>query len=475
MRQRHAFAHRTAIVALFVLAVATVMVLVSYDAPTHDLTGHKDSAWYMMCGRAWACGMQPYVDFTDTKGPLLWLIYAAGYSLHPTGYGGIFALLVIFYCVACLALYRTARLFLGRRLSLCAALPMIACFYHIYHPETHVEDWAQPFFALSLYFSARLLFSPRPSPAMARRAAFLIGACMACLAMMKFTHAAMDGVFLFVSLAAMRRFGWREVARGVALALAGAAIIALPLCVLLAAQGSLGAMWREYVVLSASSSGSFVWIGSRQYLVFFTVVLSASVLALPRHRWFPLVAFAWFYFITIQGAMWMYYYNSLHIFLFFPLIALAKWLKGLVPYRYTPPVGAIVAVEILILAAYGWYVGTSHRQFFTSENPEREVFDRAASIMSQHKNPTLLYLNSHCIPSVGDPAQALPACRYWARLSVFTSDMRQDQLQCVDDRRAKCVIVSDTCGTLRERLRIAGYRDSGLASLDPPRRLYMLP
>ena len=45
--------------------------------------GHNDSAWFFMCGKAVMNGLTPYVDFTDSKGPLLWLIYGIGYLRAP--------------------------------------------------------------------------------------------------------------------------------------------------------------------------------------------------------------------------------------------------------------------------------------------------------------------------------------------------------------------------------------------------------
>ena len=55
------------------LLVFVVMLFISKDSYMHDLPNHNDSAWFFMCGKAWMNGMVPYVDFADSKGPLLWL------------------------------------------------------------------------------------------------------------------------------------------------------------------------------------------------------------------------------------------------------------------------------------------------------------------------------------------------------------------------------------------------------------------
>ena len=61
---------------LFVSAAFAVVLLfiISPDSYTHDLYGRHDSAWFFMCGKAWMEGLTPYVDFADSKGPVLWLI-----------------------------------------------------------------------------------------------------------------------------------------------------------------------------------------------------------------------------------------------------------------------------------------------------------------------------------------------------------------------------------------------------------------
>ena len=57
-----------------------ILFIVSPDSYTHDLYSRCDSAWFFMCGKAWMNGLVPYVDFADSKGPLLWLIYGVGYQ-----------------------------------------------------------------------------------------------------------------------------------------------------------------------------------------------------------------------------------------------------------------------------------------------------------------------------------------------------------------------------------------------------------
>lgn len=64
------------------------MVVAGCDSWLYDPFMGCDMNWYFTCGRALARGMVPYVDFIDSKGPLLWLIYGVGYVITPHSFIG---------------------------------------------------------------------------------------------------------------------------------------------------------------------------------------------------------------------------------------------------------------------------------------------------------------------------------------------------------------------------------------------------
>ena len=109
---------------LFALAALATLLLfiISPDSYTHDLYARYDSAWFFMCGKAWMEGLTPYVDFADSKGPLLWLIYGIGYLISPYNYIGVFWLSCLWYSIIFYITYLTARIFLsGRRQAVVCA------------------------------------------------------------------------------------------------------------------------------------------------------------------------------------------------------------------------------------------------------------------------------------------------------------------------------------------------------------------
>ena len=65
-------------VALFLLCYVVVCQMVfNIDSYLYANTGHHDSAIFFQCGKFLMNGYTPYVDFADSKGLLLWIIYLA--------------------------------------------------------------------------------------------------------------------------------------------------------------------------------------------------------------------------------------------------------------------------------------------------------------------------------------------------------------------------------------------------------------
>ena len=114
--------NRWALVGIGAFAVVALL-LVSWDSYLYDLWQHHDVIWFYLCGKAWMNGMTPYVDFADSKGPLLWLIYGIGYLISPHDYTGMYWLSCVLYTFIFYQCYKCARLFVrDTRLALAAVL-----------------------------------------------------------------------------------------------------------------------------------------------------------------------------------------------------------------------------------------------------------------------------------------------------------------------------------------------------------------
>ncbi len=136
-----------------------MLLLLSPDSPLmHQFGGRCDSSWFFTAGKAWMEGMTPYVDFADSKGPLLWLIYGIGYLLTPTSYTGVFLLSVIAYTLTFGFVWQTCRLKLRKRDSLIVVACMSTCFFcKIFHTEVRAEDFCMPAICGGIYISCSAL------------------------------------------------------------------------------------------------------------------------------------------------------------------------------------------------------------------------------------------------------------------------------------------------------------------------------
>lgn len=130
-----------------------LLMCISIDSPIHYMHPRCDTAWFFVCGRAWMDGLIPYVDFADSKGPLLWFIYGLGSLISPRSFLGMYFIEVILYTFTFFTLYLT-----GLKLGFCkkasvsiTALMALAFFLPVYHTEIKSEGLAQIFFALTLY------------------------------------------------------------------------------------------------------------------------------------------------------------------------------------------------------------------------------------------------------------------------------------------------------------------------------------
>ena len=88
-----------------------LLFIISPDSVTHDLNMRIDESIFFMAGKAWMNGLVPYVDFADSKGPLLWLIYGIGYLLSPKNYLGIFLINCLMYSVMGYYVFKTINIY----------------------------------------------------------------------------------------------------------------------------------------------------------------------------------------------------------------------------------------------------------------------------------------------------------------------------------------------------------------------------
>ena len=440
----------------FLLSLFLLLWLSPDSYLTHLCTPREDSAWFFTAGKAWMEGMTPYVDFADSKGPLLWLIYGMGYCISPTSYIGVFWLSVLAYAVTFAAVWNTARLFVGRRGSLITlALMPALMFCRMIHDEVRAEDFCMPWICIGIYCTCRSLMSPKG--ASVNRYAFWLGVGMAgCLLIKWNLFILMGGMALVVSGISLGR----KRAGGLVFGLLGIAALTLPFAVYFLWNGNFNAMVQEYFVNTFLTTGrgkdTGVWrttfynvLTDRTALYQTTMLVGAIVGIVSFCRRFRMsywLLLAYLPFLLCLGLQpsWHYYFSIVVPFYLFAVVFLVDCCSRFI---HTLPKTAVVVIAVVVCmggTAYNtrWF----NLVFFPSAYQEQ--WDEIQAVIHQKQHPRILVMIGDY--GYGLLARALPACKYWALQNNSGEKIKEERYDAIRLQKPDFVLVSDKLGNERK-------------------------
>jgi len=447
------------IIGILFLFVFILEFWVSINSYTHDLYNRIDSAIFFMCGKAWVNGMIPYVDYSDAKGPLLWLIFGAGYLLNNCNYLGIFWIECIFYTVAFFYCYKIGYLFLQDKKTalLCSFLMSLSFFCWAYHYETRAEDFCQPFITGSLYYTLRALYGFKRDRDVTS-AFFVTGIGFAAALLMKFTIAAMIGIFFIALFWYLIKCRKDLIGKSLLFALSGISTVLLPFILYFLYTGHFHDFIGEYFITTSQTivKTPTLWAVIKDYLfdgwgsifhlhILKTIIicfLLANIIAgciylykkLPVFKWVPAIIAFWFVSISMYHALG-YYYHSFAAFAIFPIIMYLAFFKRFIREKLHL---AIIAGAIIVVVIVG-NVPFLRPNFFLNKPEERTDFYYVNRILSQTPNPKIMF--SFYDTGYGTPTRALPGCKYWTGQVGATKKMVSERELAVKQRRPDFVFV----------------------------------
>ena len=461
-------------VGLTVVLVPLMLLMLSIDSPCYEVWGRIDSSWYFTAGKAWMNGMTPYVDFSDSKGPLLWLIYGVGYLLSNHDFVGVWVMTCITYIVTTLLNYRTARIFLKSDcLSLAVSLLMLLVYFNNFiHYETKSEDCCQPFIALSLWAICRLAYSKQSSSQHFKRSSWMIGVSIGAALMIKFTVAAMIFFFAIMLMVLAWRSGKVNIKIVVWRLLAGAMAVCLPFIVIFAFMGNLDDFIGEYFLVTSRISSHLPrlnvikWIldgGVLSGIIIIMTISTGTVFFMTRkYAWMPLSAFFWFLFITVQNAEWIYYYYSCMIFALFGLIMLARCVDRAMRSRFAISVTMVTA--IVAVGIFSFYKAYQLPTFKPVKHDVAREFEakrteyyRHISVVKRVYKPRIAFFNCNNVINVADETGGLPGCKYFAKQFGATEAMVEAQYEDIKRKRPHFIYVKKRERESLERIEQLGY------------------
>lgn len=444
-----------------------LLFIISSDSYTHYVHPRCDSAWFYMCGKAWMEGLTPYVDFSDSKGPLLWLIYGIGYLLSPQDFIGMFWLEVIFYAFTFYLIFLSAcKLELSPKKGVAVSVLMsIAYFFPTTHTEMRAEDFCQLFFAVTLYCVISLCSSEYKVNSF--RYSFWAGISLGLTVMIKYNIAAMLGipmVFMWI-------YSWRDkqrLIRSLAGYASGFVTAILPFVIVLAIQDAFHAFIREYFINTYYTvqeiNGYFGLLDGIKELLTPRILLPVAIplAGIIASRWLPRrlywLATLWFVACCVILAKLVkdYYFACLATFWFFGFVSAARWV-GAHSRRRIPNILTAVLTILLITSITFLKTGETKKLIFNTDPQMTAEIDSLTYYLRQINKPKIIYHDSF---EYGENvlSRALPGSKYWSIQVGASQDMMDEQMRDILSGKADFVVVGSSDTVMQGQLEGLGYR-----------------
>lgn len=445
---------------------ATLLMVASWDSYLHDFYLNYDSPWFFMCGKAWMNGLTPYVDFADSKGPLLWLIYGLGYLISPRDYTGIYWISTLSFTIAFYYTYKSALLVTGNRATAALATSIMAFLLLVkwIHDETRCEDFCCAAMMPVVYFFIKCDKATSGNGSLVKKSAFTLGISLGVTLMIKYNFAAMVAIAIpYFAWIIPRRFNYSPWQALKWIAMGAGAVIA-PIVFVLAVQGCFVDFLREYFLVTAKTINNLQTAGTvgqkmslvlgshlvHKYLSLIIVLFLVAVWKVRSWRWPLIVAFVWFVIIIALNLKHPFYLQPLSL-IAMPGIAVAVKPLGKMLGRWQWRVAAAVAVMALLM----W--GSNKTAFYNlPETTKQRVFYYFAALEAQYEQPKIIYLNCYDLGS-SVPVDALPGCKYWGTQAGATAQMIEENREAVLNGNADVVIVETKDQSGRRLLDSIGY------------------
>lgn len=432
-----------------------LLFLVSPDSYTHDLFNRADSSIFFMCGKAWMNGMIPYVDFTDSKGPLLWIIYGIGYLISHYDYIGVFWLSILLYWGIFYYTYKLANISLSDKYlsTICVLFISLYIFCPWYHYEIRAEDWCLFFVILAIYRVSLHLYSNQTVSL--NKTSYVLGICIAGTLLIKYSISVMMGTIIAYTLYYLIREK-KNVIAPILCFILGIATIILPFLIYFLTKGDLYAFVSEYflntfkTIHNSNSFGTYihelfcVFANSSEAILFTTSIVGCYLFSrtIEKYKFFPLFIVLGFWMITIHHAS-DYYFS---ICTFFPVWLIIILLQKVKYYFQNNPKRKIIYISLTVIAFctlwnYTFTQGYLLRNLFFYNNNNRSDYYNVAQLMSQIEKPTVIYMHFTVSHGEGMPVAVLPGSKYFFSQLGATKDMDQEQREDVKKGKADFIII----------------------------------
>lgn len=398
--------NKTVFIILFTYCVCCMLFL-NTDSYLWTTTCHDDSSVYMMCGKALFNGQIPYLDFTDSKGILLWLIYGLGWWFTPSSYIGVFWISCIMYSAMLFIWYKTATLYVDESSSILASMLLFPILFLFKYGEMKTENYCMPFVSYAIY----LLCSMQRNMSLKVYGYAGLGICLVCCLFLKWSIAVMMFSILFsCMLLSFRNKTFVRFCSGFG---AGVIVCMLPFVTYFFLTGNIEDLVAEYFINTFNTVSvplsqtvhiyisEIIGVFKGSSIVYVFIVLSTFILFCKERNVYallPAMCACFFFAIAIHHDIGGHYKSIVKPF---GIIA-ASYLVQRLRSRYV-----VLGCLCFIGLAFGSKISHNYEYFFL--NPSSEY--RHAYLeykISQLEKTTIMYMTGCKQLAL---CKAIPACK----------------------------------------------------------------
>ena len=399
-------------------------------------------------------GLTPYVDFADSKGPLLWLIYGIGYLISHYDYTGVFWLSWIAYSITFAFIFRISRIFLeDNNLSFISSVAMIMfVFYPWFHYEVKSEDWCQPFVAATIFYACRVIYSDQVKKHDVRKAFIVFGISFSTCLLIKFNIAAMlSSVYLYL---AYHEFRQHQNILFLSLWSAASAVgIAMPFVVFLISVGAFDAFINEYFVHTlmtidnSQSHTSYIHellyhMGRSERILYFIVSLAGGCgiwFIKRRAAMFPSLILCIFWALSSLHADSHYFNACTLLSVFFVICIVYTYRLSIKQYEILATIATRTFTFFFTVITNSFIKGYLNPTFIMVKSQYRNDIEQVYKITSKSNTPRIIFYNS-LDRGDGIKANALPGSVYWTSQKGASTEMVQRQISDIRAHKADFII-----------------------------------
>ena len=470
------------IICCFIVSLVTILFY-SHDSYLHDMYGRCDSAWFYMCGKAWANGLTPYIDFADSKGPYLWLIYAIGYKISSLDFIGIWWITVIAYTGTFFYTYKILSLYIERYYDRIIGfiLMIFLLLNQCTSDEIRAEDFTLVFIAISLYHFAYLVRKDNVSLRDVRKASFIIGLCIGITFLIKYTIAYMLGIFPILIIYSCHKKKI-PIISSIIWSIIGCGLAILPFLCYAIYRHCLYAFLYEYIfntILSVVNVNAGVHVDNSTKLsslilwykplwaYLLLLVWSCCLPLLYKKSYLPIIILLWFITPTLLMGR-IYFLKSYNIFFIWGVITYFNMIRNKSNLRLLLFATYIIA---LIFSVYNMRYST--KAFYDVDNIDNNEVRNVAKFIATNKyGMSVLYWG--CADR-GETVSGhgMPACKYWSYQTGATEEMDSIQDNCVKNQNADLVFIETNSNQLMDKSFILRQKELSKANyLELKRYMY---